>query len=59
MNRFKKTVLILLLCAVCTASSGCALLKVPLALMKLPFTIAWEALKFAQKLPKPPPGVFF
>ena len=40
-------------------SSGCALLKVPLVLMKLPFAIAWEALKLAQKLPKPPPGVFF
>jgi hypothetical protein len=44
----------------CTSSSGCAsLLQAPLALVKLPFQILGEALKFAAKMPKPPPGVFF
>ena len=60
MNSPKKLFLILLLCALCAGSSGCAsLLQAPLALIKLPFQILGEALKFAAKMPKPPPGVFF
>src|SRR3990167_7427395 len=60
LNPFKRTILILLLCAMCVSSSGCAsLLQAPLALIKLPFQILSQALKFAAKMPKPPPGVFF
>ncbi len=44
----------------CAMSSGCAsLLQAPLALIKLPFQVLGQALKFAAKMPKPPPGVFF
>jgi len=39
--------------------NGCALLEVPMTLLKLPFELLGQAVKIAGKLPKPPPGVFF
>lgn len=40
-------------------SSGCALLKVPLTLVQLPFMVLGKVMGIVSKLPKPPPGVFF
>lgn len=39
--------------------SGCSLLQAPFELAKAPFTLLGEILKVVDKLPKPPPGIFF
>ena len=55
--RNHKMLAVLLVC--CLFLNGCALLKLPLEIVKVPFTLLKQVLKVADKLPKPPPGVFF
>lgn len=38
---------------------GCALLQIPLKMVEAPFSLLSQILKIVDKLPKPPPWVFF
>lgn len=51
--------LTLILVVFCFFQSGCALLTVPLTLVKIPFSLLGKIMSIVDKLPKPPPGVFF
>ena len=51
--------LLMLLLLFCLSLSGCALLQVPLALLEVPLKLLGEVLKIVQKMPMPPPWVFF
>jgi len=52
----KKNIIYALLIFVLMTQSGCSLLE---PILKAPFTLVGEVLKIVNKLPKPPPGVFF
>jgi hypothetical protein len=55
----KKQLFILILGVVCVFQCGCAVLQIPLAAIGLVKTVVGGALQVIQKLPKPPPWVFF
>ena len=58
-----KSIKIILILLVCFSLNGCMLLDAPLrlvnALVGTTFNIVGGALNLIQKLPTPPPGVFF
>jgi len=56
MNRY---LVVMILIGMCLTMSSCALLQAPVELVKAPLTLIGEVFKLAQKMPKPPPGVFF
>ena len=44
---------------ICIFENGCAVLNLPFKAIGIAMDIVGEAFKLAQKLPTPPPGVFF
>ncbi|OGX37076.1 MAG: hypothetical protein A3D87_05970 [Omnitrophica WOR_2 bacterium RIFCSPHIGHO2_02_FULL_50_17] len=59
LERGKRIFLVFVLLIFCLTQSGCAILKVPLTLAKVPFSLLGHIMGVVNKLPKPPPWVFF
>ena len=59
MNLNKKYCLTFLLLFVVFTQSGCALLQIPGSLINGTFSLLGKVLGVVEKMPKPPPGVFF
>ncbi|VAX35195.1 hypothetical protein MNBD_UNCLBAC01-2001 [hydrothermal vent metagenome] len=59
MNLNKKYYLIFLLLFFIFTQSGCALLQVPVSVVNGTFSLLGKVLGIVEKMPKPPPGVFF
>jgi hypothetical protein len=54
----KKHFVILVLAVLVFTQSGCALLKLPGAILSGTFSLIGKIFRVVDKLPKPPPGVF-
>jgi predicted aminopeptidase len=59
LKKYYSMFLLIALCVMVMSLSGCALLQIPAQLIDGTFSLLGKILNIANKLPKPPPGVFF
>lgn len=59
MKKYKILILISILTVLTFSLSGCALLQLPIELIKIPLALIKGIVQVANKVPKPPPWVFF